>query len=182
MRRFLLCLAILGIAAPASADVVTQPTGERVPSNPGCNGGRPTGLLATFACICLEDGICNIGDPCPSESSCPDGMNGTCESRMWHVFNDNTCIPTNHDGIDPREDASTMPETFSPTCALTFNVESRGTALFGNAFGWYNARTDGTPPEPDDLHVMLACDAPVGTSVTLDVRSEPDYAGGEIGF
>ncbi|MCB9597845.1 MAG: DUF4114 domain-containing protein [Sandaracinaceae bacterium] len=182
MPRIVALLAVLAIAAPASADVVTQPTGERVPSDPGCNGGRPTGLLATFACICEEAGICNIGDPCPSESSCPDGRNGNCESRMFHVFNDNTCIPSQSDGIDPREDASLLPETFSPTCALTFTVESRGTALFESAFGWYNASTDGTPPSPDDLHVMLACDAAPGSSVVLDVRSEPDYRGGEIGF
>ena len=185
MARSLAALVLVSFTLTASlafADVVTQPTGERVPSDPGCNGGRPTGLLSTFACICIEDGVCNIGDPCPSETSCPDGRNGTCESRMYHVFNDNTCIPTMHDGIDPREDASTDPETFSPTCALTFTVESRGTARFGNAFGWYNARSDGTPPAPEELHVMLACDAAVGSTVALDVRSEPDYLGGEVGF
>ncbi len=182
MRRLMLLTAFVFAPLPASAEVVTQPTGERVPSDPGCDGGRPTGLLATFACICDEPGVCNIGDPCSSETSCPDGRNGTCESRMFHVFNDNTCIPTQSDGLDPREDASTSPETFAPTCALTFTVESRGTALFGNAFGWYNASTDGTPPDPDDLHLMLACDAPVGTVVALDVRGEPDYRGGEVGF
>jgi len=182
MRRLWLLLALVTFPVPVSADVVTQPTGERVPSEPGCDGGRPTGLLATFACICDEPGVCNIGDPCPSETSCPDGRNGTCESRMFHVFNDNSCIPTQSDGLDPREDASTSPETFAPTCALTFTVESRGTALFGNAFGWYNATSDGSPPSPDDLHLMLACDAPVGTSVSLDVRSEPGYLGGEVGF
>lgn len=101
---------------------------------------------------------------------------------MFHVFNDNTCIPSQSDGLDPERDASVLPETFSPTCALTFEVLSRGTALFGNAFGWYNASTDGTPPSPDDLHVMLPCDAAVGTEVVLDIRSEPAYRGGEIGF
>ena len=131
-----LVLALTGTSA-ARADVVTQPTGERVPSDPGCDGGHPTGLLATFACICDTPDVCNIGDPCPSETSCDDGNHATCESRMWHVFNDNTCIPTQHDGIDPQADASLDPETFAPTCALTFRVESRGTALFGDVFGWY---------------------------------------------
>lgn len=173
-------LALSWPALVAHADVVTQPTGERVPSEPGCSGGRPTGLLATFACICDVPGVCNIGDPCPSETSCDAAMNATCESRMWHEFNDNTCIPSLHDGLDPREDASLEPSTFSPTCALTFTVQSRGTALFQNAFGWYNVT--GSPPSADDLHVMLPCDAEPGTSVVLDVRSEPDYRGGEIGF
>ncbi len=171
---------VLSSASAARADIVTQPNGARVPSDPGCDGGRPTGLLATFACICDTPDVCNIGDPCPSETSCDDGNNATCESRMWHVFNDNTCIPSMHDGIDPREDASLVPETFAPTCALTFTVESRGTARFGNAFGWYNV-VDGAP-DPSDLHLMLPCDAAPGTSVVLDVRSEPDYRGGEIGF
>ncbi len=170
------------VALPrAHADVITQPNGVRVPALPGCRDNRPTGLLPTFACICDVEGVCNIGEPCASETSCDDGMNANCESRMWHVFNDNTCIPTQSDGIDPREDASLLPETYSPTCALTFTVESRGTATFRNAFGWYNV-VEGQRPRADDLHVMLDCDAPVGTTVVLDVRSEPAYRGGEIGF
>ena len=36
-----------------------------------------------------------------------------------------------------------MPETFHPTCALTYEVLSRGTASFQNAFGWYNAGRSG---------------------------------------
>ncbi len=173
-------LGLLLWAGGARADVITQPTGARVPSLPGCSGGEPTGLLPTFACICDVEGVCNIGEPCPSETSCPDGRNANCESTMWHAFNDNTCIPSRSDGIDPREDASLTPQTYSPTCALTFTVESRGTARFGNAFGWYNVT--GSAPGPDDLHIMLPCDAPPGTRVVLDVRSEPAYRGGEIGF
>ncbi|MCC6876022.1 MAG: DUF4114 domain-containing protein, partial [Sandaracinaceae bacterium] len=178
----LLCFALAVLPSLAHADIVTQPTGERVPSEPGCRDNRPTGLLATFACICEDPGVCNIGGVCPSETSCPDGRNSTCESRMYHVFNDNTCIPSQHDGLDPREDASVEPQRFSPTCALTFTVESRGTALFGNAFGWYNVPAGGGPPDPSDLHLMLGCDAAPGASVVLDVRSEPAYRGGEIGF
>lgn len=172
---------VLGVVCASSvAAQVSQPDGTPIPTDPGCDGGNPTGLLPTFACVCNEPGVCNIGDVCESESSCDDGRNGTCESRMVHVFNDNTCIPSQSDGLDPRVDAATEPETFSPTCSLTFTVVSRGTALFENAFGWYNVT--GSEPSTDDLHVMLPCDAGPGTEVVLDVRSEPDYAGGEIGF
>ena len=175
-------LSLLALAlAPAVARAqVHQPTGELVPTDPGCNGGRPTGLLAVFACACDVPGVCNIGTPCPSETSCDDGRNATCESRMWHVFNDNTCIPSLHDGIDPRADARTTPETFAPICGLTFEIESRGTARFHDAFGWYNA--GGTTPSPEDLHLMLGPTAAPGTSAVLDVRSDPAYRGGEVGF
>ena len=171
---------VLLLIAPAAHAEVHQPTGEVIPSPPGCGSGNPTGLLPTFACACDTPGVCNIGAVCPSDTSCDDGLRGTCESRMWHVFNDNTCIPSMSDGLDIRADAATTPETFSPTCALTFTVLTRGTARFQNAFGWYNVT--GSAPTPDDLHLMLACDAAPGDSVVLDVRSDPAYAGGEIGF
>ncbi|HEY3820802.1 MAG TPA: DUF4114 domain-containing protein [Polyangiaceae bacterium] len=166
------------VAVPAAA--LTQPNGSAIPSAMGCSGGKPTGLLPVFACICTQPGICNIGAPCASATSCPDGQNGTCESTMWHSFNDNTCIPTNESGIDPWTDAAIVPETFHPTCALTYTVESRGTAEFQNAFGWYNAGTQA--PDASDLHVMLACNAAAGTSAVLDLTKEADWKGGDVGF
>ncbi len=183
MRRtpLLAALALLSVLAATRAGAqIRQPTGAIVPTDPGCNGGRPTGLLSVFACACDVPGVCNIGAPCASETSCDDGRNATCEARMFHAFNDNTCIPSLRDGLDPRADARATPERFSPVCGLTFELESRGTALFRNAFGWYNAT--GTAPAPEDLHVMLPGTAVPGDRVTLSVRSDPDYAGGEVGF
>ena len=92
--------------------------------------GKPTGLLATFACACTQAGICNQGAACRGPQQCDDGKHGTCESTMWHAFNDNTCIPSLASGLDPVAEAATSPETFHPTCALTFTVLSRGTAIF----------------------------------------------------
>jgi hypothetical protein len=175
--------AVLALASlvplPARA-TLTQPDGAAIPSTMGCSGNEPTGLLPVFACACEQPNVCNIGAPCPSATSCPDGQNGTCESTMWHSFNDNTCIPTNESGIDPWADAAIVPETFHPTCAVTYTVQSRGTAMFQNAFGWYNAGT--TAPDPGDLHVMLDCSTAAGTSVILDLTNEAAWKGGDVGF
>ena len=109
-----------------------QPGGARIPTDPGCSGGMASGLLPVFACVCDMPGVCNIGVPCASGlpgPDCPDtGMHATCESRMWHAPNDNTCIPSHHAGLDPATNCATTPETFSPTCALTFRLLSRGMA------------------------------------------------------
>lgn len=181
MRATLLPLALFTLLLSAgSAHALTQPDGTAIPTKPGCDGGKPTGLLSVFACACTTPGICNIGAPCASDTSCDDGKKGTCESRMWHVFNDNTCIPTNYDGLDPYKEASTTPETFRPTCALTFTVVSRGTAMFKDIFGWYNVT--GSKPAPSDLHPMLGCTDGTGASAVLDLSKEPAYKGGDIGF
>ncbi|MDB4965450.1 MAG: hypothetical protein JWN44_1139, partial [Myxococcales bacterium] len=179
-----LAVAVLVSSLPALA--LTQPNGAAIPSAPGCDGGKPTGLGAVFACQCGGAGACNIGAVCASATSCDDGHHATCETTLAHVFNDNSCIPSTLSGIDPAADAKTTPETFHPTCGLTFTVASRGTSRFHNAFGWYNLPgglgMPATPPLPGDLHVMLDCNAQPGAAVVLDVRNDPAYKGGDIGF
>jgi hypothetical protein len=164
------------------AGAVTQPDGTVVPTKMGCDSGHPTGLGAVFASQCTSGGP-NIGAACPGNvdpASCDKGQHGTCESTIWHNWNDDSCIPSNLSGLSPITDAATTPETFQPTCALTFTVASRGTAQFHDVFGWYNVT--GAKPDPSDLHVMLACNAVAGSHVVLDLRSDPAYKGGEIGF
>lgn len=181
MRAVVAALVALSafVFCPA-ARAITQPNGVTVPTPPGCSGNKPTGLLSAFACVCTQQGVCNIGAPCTSQNSCDNGQHGTCESTMWHSFNDNTCIPSNESGLDPVADASVVPETFHPTCALTFTVVTRGTALFQNVFGWYNVT--GQKPAPADLHPMLGCHDAAGTSVVLDLSKEPGWLGGDIAF
>ncbi len=184
MRRFLISLVVLTWLTPAWAQL-TQPNGQEIPGPPGCHGGMPTGLAATFACQCVDEGVCNIGEPCTWEwmethDACDDGVNSECETTMWHAENDDMCIPTHMGGLIPREEASVTPETFSPICPLTFTIVSRGTAMFRDAFGWYNVT--GGEPDPSDLHVMLDCDTETGDSAVLDILGDPAYAGGEIGF
>ena len=178
MRLLVACI-VLGGATPAAAEVLQQPGGAQIPSQMGCDGGQPTGLAAALACVCETPGECNIGAPCPSPGNCevPDGA---CETTLWHTFNDNTCIPSNLDGLDPWQDGSLSPETFEPTCPLTFTLITRGTARFQDVFGWYNVT--GARPADDQLFPMLDCDAGPGTEVELDVRTDPRWAGGEIGF
>lgn len=176
----LLFVSVLAASGLRAAAALTQPNGAAIPSQMGCSGGEPTGLLPVFACACTQPGVCNIGATCPANTTCDDGQHGTCESTMWHSPNDNTCIPSNHSGLDPWTDGAVTPETFHPTCALTYQVLSRGTARFQNAFGWYNAGT--AAPDPSDLHVMLDCNAAPGSSVVLDLTKEPAWKGGDVGF
>jgi hypothetical protein len=165
----------------SSAFAITQPDGTVIPTRMGCSGNKPTGLNATFACACTAAGVCNIGASCPGGStSCDPGTNGTCESTIWHQVNDDSCIPSLHSGLDVQAEAATTPETFKPTCALTFTILTRGTSQFQNTFGWYNVT--GSKPDPSDLHPMFACGDTAGKSVVLDLSSEPAYKGGEIGF
>jgi len=178
-RRALVWIAAALLYAP-SAHALTQPNGAPIPTQPGCDGGQPTGLAAAFSCVCKQPNVCNIGAGCPSQNSCDDGMNGECETTMWHSFNDNTCIPSNISGLDVYGEAATLPETFHPTCPQTFSLITRGTAMFQDAFGWYNVT--GSKPANSDLHIMLDCNAQPGTDVVLDLQNEPAYLGGDVGF
>jgi len=174
-------LVVVTLSLPSPCFALTQPNGTSIPSAPGCASGQPTGLGAVFACQCDTPGVCNIGAPCPGGSpTCDPGKNATCETTMWHAPNDNGCIPSLLSGLDPVADAKTTPETFHPSCALTFTVVSRGGARFGSVFGWYNVGS--APPATSDLHVMLDCHAQAGSSTVLDVRNDPAYQGGDIGF
>ncbi|MBI4953120.1 MAG: DUF4114 domain-containing protein [Myxococcales bacterium] len=102
---------------------------------------------------------------------------------------DNTTIPVGPslqdlfnargESIDALADASVTPETFTPGCALTFEVLQRN-AGYMNSFGWYNVT--GQKPADAELHEFLACTDGVGTVKVLDIKNDPAYAGGDIGF
>jgi len=168
------------LAATPLAHALAQPNGATIPSPMGCDAGKPTGLASVFACVCDVPGVCNIGGTCSAPGVCPTGVNAKCETTLSHVFNDNTCIPSNLTGLDPSKDAALTPETFRPNCGLTFTLLTRGTAQFKDIFGWYNVT--GSKPAPGDLYPMLTCADGPGKSVTLDVKSDPRYKGGDIGF
>lgn len=84
------------------------------------------------------------------------------------------------DPINAVLDAADVPETFNPTCNLTFNLISRGGAAFKNVFGWYNVT--GQKPTLDELHILIPCDALPPVSFPLAIKADPAYAGGQVGF
>jgi hypothetical protein len=182
----MIVLALLGVslAAPTARADIKQPDGTTIPKPAiGCYGGKPGGLGAIFACVCDKAGVCNIGAACPGGStSCDPGTNASCETTIWHQVNDDPCIPTNLSGIDPVKDAAVKPETFRPVCGLKFSLVARGGALFKNAFGWYNVDPGGKPPDAKDLHVLIDCSAGPGAQAPLDLFTQPDYKGGDVGF
>lgn len=81
--------------------------------------------------------------------------------------------------IDPLNDAAVTPETFTPNCALTFKVIARGAGQ-NNSFGWYNVT--GSRPANNELFEFITCSDGVGTEKVLDIRSDPRYTGGDVGF
>jgi MYXO-CTERM domain-containing protein len=83
------------------------------------------------------------------------------------------------EAISALNDAATTPETFTPSCQLTFEVLQRN-AGYQNSFGWYNVT--GTKPTAADLHEFIACNDPVGTIKVLDIKNDPAWTGGEVAF
>lgn len=83
------------------------------------------------------------------------------------------------ENIEPTTAAATTPQTFDPTCNLTFKVIARGGGQ-KNSFGWYNVT--GSKPEISDLHEFLGCNDGVGVEKTLAIKTHPAYKGGKIGF
>ncbi len=96
--------------------------------------------------------------------------------------------PTRCETLDPRVTGAVTPETFRPECSLTFTVLVR-MSDYDNSFGWYNVA--GTTPSLDQLYEFIHRDDPPFnwdqsyadlTSRVLDIRDDPRYSGGEIGF
>ncbi len=81
--------------------------------------------------------------------------------------------------IDALADAQIVPQTFTPTCNLTFEVLQRN-AGYKNSFGWYNAT--GVKPTVAELHEFIKCSDPIGTKKVLNIKSDPAYSGGDVGF
>lgn len=98
--------------------------------------------------------------------------------------------------IDAKADALVAPETFQPTCQLTFTPLVKGGAIAG-VFGWYNVKPDPTDatkflkPTQAELYGMFYANGfqtsaqLAGKAVVLDLGVEAAagrYKGGQIGF
>ncbi|XXT15865.1 MopE-related protein [Sorangium sp. So ce429] len=104
-----------------------------------------------------------------------DSMNG--EVQLYTLFT------RREEAIDYRADGNTEPATFSPLCGFTAElVLSQTGARLG--VGWYNVDPAATaPPARADIHEIVPAGSPVGAVITsADIRSDPAYAGGQIGF
>jgi MYXO-CTERM domain-containing protein len=99
--------------------------------------------------------------------------------------------------IDAQKDALVAPETFQPTCQLTFTPIVKGGSI-SDVFGWYNVREDpSTPgkflkPTQAELYGMFyatgfktGAELAAVPPVVLDLGAEAAagrYKGGQIGF
>ncbi len=104
-----------------------------------------------------------------------DSMNG--ETQLYTLFSSRS------EAIDFVRDGAATPSTFSPLCEFraTFVLNEAG-SRFGLA--WYNAVPGATTaPSGADLHVIMPAGTAVDTVITsADIRVDPSYLGGEIGF
>ena len=111
------------------------------------------------------------------------GDTNCCE--VQDIFNDRGEM------IDAIGDASLVPEVFTPSAELTFQLVAEG-GLFENLFGWYNLGDDVT--DPANRHIIFGCDdeplvswaldpgPPVNAEKTVTFCGNPDWKGGPIGF
>ena len=85
--------------------------------------------------------------------------------------------------VDWTADAHTTPDTFSPLCGFTakFLLHEAGSNV---NVGWYNVVPGATAaPTLAEIHTIVPAGSPVGTTITgADIRKDPAYAGGSIGF
>ncbi|EYF02433.1 hypothetical protein [Chondromyces apiculatus] len=87
------------------------------------------------------------------------------------------------ENLDYQQDGKTSPATFSPLCDFraTFVLKQSGSSL---GVGWYNVDPAATTaPALADIHVIVPAGSPVGTVITAtDIKNDPNYLNGEIGF
>jgi MYXO-CTERM domain-containing protein len=116
----------------------------------------------------------------------------TCTDKNVEICLDQAeGTPTN---IDAVKDALIAPETFQPTCQLTFTPIVKGGSIY-DVFGWYNVKKDATgaymKPTQAELYGMFVTNdfktsaQLAGQKVVLDLGVEAAagrYLGGEIGF
>jgi MYXO-CTERM domain-containing protein len=164
----------------------------------------PALVLAFFLCVTLPAALA-LGQTCPPPGqTCahcnPNPGSGQPEcipvsgSRLVSMFS------ALEDGrVDAFEDGNPFPQTFVPDCQIEFRLILRN-AWFNNVFGWYNVTGSAPPEDLNHLFPILdsgahcanwddRCDSAgnrnfstPGDVVTVDIASDPNYAGGEIGF
>ncbi len=104
-----------------------------------------------------------------------DSMNG--ETQLYTLFEQR------EENIDWIMDGFPEPNTFSPLCNFkaTFLLKESSSSL---AVGWYNVVAGATTaPAQSEIYEIVPAGSAVDTVIAgSDIRSDPNYAGGLIGF
>jgi hypothetical protein len=145
-------VAVLAVA-PAHAAVV-EPNGITVPAPP-----------ITTSCQTVT---CPVGKVCE---------NGRCEVRLQSYFD------ANGEAISETVDASTDPGVFLPLCDFAATLVLSESQADGG-LAWYNVPATGaSTTAPAAIYQIGPFPMLVGQVITsTDVRTNPNYAGGLIGF
>lgn len=107
-----------------------------------------------------------------------DGSPIPATNNLTNILNQ----PPLNEGIDVIQEASLVPEVFTPSSTLTFSFIEEGGG-YENAFGWYNLGDDVT--QPQNRFIIFTCDIePRNPYVTRTVNfcGNPNWKGGPIGF
>jgi hypothetical protein len=132
---------------------------------------RRTLVLSTLGALCFAS-------TAHAQIVEPNGLHvpidSTPEVQLYTLFTQRS------ETINWQTDAHTAPSTFSPLCGFTATfVLNQAGSHFGLA--WYNAT--GSRPPASGLHQLLAAGAAVGTTInSANIRMDPAYTGGLIGF
>lgn len=104
-----------------------------------------------------------------------DSANG--EVQLYTMFQDLG------EPIDYQIDGNTTPSTFSPLCDFKAKFVLNQTAS-SLSVGWYNADPNAAqPPSDAEIYVIVPAGSPVGTEISsADIKNDPNYKGGLIGF
>jgi hypothetical protein len=125
------------------------------------------GGVASLALLAPSVALAQLSQPDGTPIPQGNGLQGLFDSRG--------------EGIDALAVASAVPETFQPSCSLTFEVLQRN-AGYQNAFGWYNVTGSAARPERSARVPSLLRSA-IGHHHALPyIKNDPAYLGGEVGF
>jgi hypothetical protein len=158
-----------------------------------CRFKRALGWLLATASVCLSStALAVVMQPNGTQVPVLDASVTECKDKNVEV-----CIDQSEGdplAIDTRADALVAPETFQPTCQLTFTPLVKGGTIW-DIFGWYNVKEDaaGKPVKPTQTELygmFIANDWKTGAqlagqAVVLDLGVEAAagrYKGGQIGF
>lgn len=136
---------------------------------------RRTSLLASAAALALAA----AASPASATVTQPNGLvvpldSANGETQIYTLFT-NLGEP-----IDWKADAASTPGAFSPLCdfSVKFVMKQSASSL---GFGWYNAT--GAAPTVAEIHNLLPSgSAPGPTIKSADIKMDPAYLGGLIGF